>query len=137
MAVVLRNKKARFDYEILETFQAGLSLSGKMVKLIRGKKIKLASTFVVYQKGRLEIIGLGNNELVENVPVLLNKREVNKIVGSIQQKGVSCVVLDIKTVGRWLKADVAVVRGKAKYDKREVIKKRDLDIEQRRGFLAN
>lgn len=135
MAVLIQNRKARYDYNFLETFQAGLSLSGKMVKAIRAKKLKLEGLFVVYQNNRLEIIGVQIGELTENIPLLLSKKEKDKIADKIAEKGISCVVLDIKTVGRWLKAEIAVVKGKTTVDKRETIKKRDLDREARRGLI--
>ena len=133
MAVVMHNRKIKFDYHIIESFQAGLSLSGLMVKAIRSKKVNLNSSFVIYQNNRLEVIGLKYKDFSENVPVLLSKKEMKKVIGSIKEKGVSCVLLNIKVVGRWLKADIAIVKGKNKRDKRETIKKRDLDREQRRG----
>jgi SsrA-binding protein len=134
VAILLTNKKARFDYHILETFQAGLSLSGPMVKWIRGNKVQLVGVFVVYQKGNLEMINFGNDILRENVGLLLKQREVEDIRGQLATKGISCVPLNIKTVGRWLKADIAIVKGKKNYDKRETIKQRDLDREEVRGL---
>ena len=133
--IITTNKKARFDYEILDTYQAGLSLSGTMVKLIRNKQVNIQGKFIVYQKQRLEILGMGNEKMIENIPLLLKQKEVNKISGQISEKGISCVILNLKIVGRWLKADIAVVKGKKEYDKRETIKKRDMDRDYRRGDL--
>jgi SsrA-binding protein len=134
MAVLVINKKARFEYSILESFQAGLSLSGHMVKMVRANKVVINGMFVVYQKGQLQIIGFGNEQSRENVALLLNKKEVDEIAGQIRIKGVSCIILNIKTVGRWLKAEVAVVKGKKLHDKKEDIKKRDVDREIGREF---
>jgi SsrA-binding protein len=133
--IIATNKKAKFDYEILDVHQAGLCLSGVMVKLIRNKQINIQGKFIVYQKQRLEILGLGNEKLIENIPLLLKQKEVNKISDQIAEKGISCIILNLKIVGRWLKADIAVVKGKKEYDKRETIKKRDLDRDDRRGNL--
>lgn len=130
MPTLANNKKAFFDYHILETFQAGLVLSGPMVKLIRQRKINLAGKFVIWQKKQLQIIDLGNEKLSENVPLLLEKSEIRKILQAIQQKGITCIVLEIYTSGRWLKAKIALARGKKKWDKRETLKQRDLDREQ-------
>jgi SsrA-binding protein len=136
MAILTTNKKARFDYHILESYQAGLSLSGQMVKEIRGQRVTLSGAFVVFQHNRLEIIGLsGQNGTLQNVPLLLQKKEISEIVGKLSQKGVTCVVLNLKTVGRWIKAEIAVVRGKKNYDKRESLKKRDLDRERARNLI--
>ncbi|MBC7471909.1 MAG: SsrA-binding protein [candidate division SR1 bacterium] len=134
MSVLVVNKKAYFEYKVLESFQTGLSLSGYMVKQVRANKVVINGMFVVYQKGQLQIIGFGNEQSRENVPLLLNKREVDEIAGQIRIKGVSCIILNIKTVGRWLKAEIAVVKGKKLHDKKEDIKKRDIDREIGREF---
>ena len=128
------NKKAHFDYHILESFQAGLSLSGKMVKQLRNRRVNIAGKYVIYQKGQLQIIDFGNDQIRENVSLLLSSREVGEIRSKLTEKGVSCVVLNIKTVGRWIKAEVAIVKGKKNFDKREDIKKRDLDRDEARGL---
>jgi SsrA-binding protein len=133
--IIATNKKAKFDYEILDTYQAGLSLSGGMVKLIRANQVNIQGKFIVYQRQRLEILGMGNEKMIENIPLLLKQKEINKISGQIAEKGISCIVLNLKIVGRWLKADIAVVKGKKEYDKRETIKKRDMDRDDRRGDL--
>ena len=134
MAVILYNKKAHFEYKIVESYQAGLGLSGPMVKYVRAKKIVMQGLFIVYQKGRLEIVGFGNEQLRENVPILLNKKEMDEIVGQIREKGVSCIPINIKTVGRWIKSEIAIVKGKKLYDKKEDIKKRDVDREVARDY---
>jgi SsrA-binding protein len=133
--IIATNKRAKFDYTILETYQAGLSLSGAMVKLVRANKVNIQGKFIVYQKDRLEILGMGNEKMIENIPLLLSKKEINKISGRIAEKGISCIILNLKIVGRWLKADIATVKGKKEYDKRETIKKRDMDRDDRRGDL--
>jgi SsrA-binding protein len=134
MSIIALNRKAKFDYEILDSFQAGMSLSGGLVKLLRAGKIPLHSNYIVNQKGELFVIGFGNDTIRENVKLLLHKREIAEIIGKISEKGLSCTILHIKTVGRWIKAEIAVVRGKKVYDKRETIKKRDLDREEARNL---
>jgi SsrA-binding protein len=133
--ILTTNKRAKFDYTILETYQAGLYLSGAMVKLVRANKVNIQGKFIVYQKDRLEILGMGNQKMIENIPLLLSKKEINKISGQIAEKGISCIILNLKIVGRWLKADIATVKGKKEYDKRDTIKKRDMDRDDRRGDL--
>lgn len=135
MSVLAINRKARFEYEILESYQAGLVLSGKMTKAIRAKKVKPEGLFVVHQNNRLEIIGLKAPGLEENAPLLLKKKEMHEIMGRVQEKGLTCMVLNIKTVGRWIKAEIGLARGKTKRDKRETLKKRDLDREMARGLM--
>ncbi len=135
MPVVLVNKKANFEYTILERFEAGLSLSGPMVKQVRGKKISLASKFIIYQKGKLEIIGFGAEKFIENVPLLLNNREIDRIKSGLSTKGVTCVIMKIFTSKRWLKAEIALVRGKKLHNKKDQIKERDIEREMGRERL--
>ncbi|MEM1311858.1 MAG: SsrA-binding protein [Patescibacteria group bacterium] len=130
-----RNKKAHFDYHILESYQAGLSISGKMVKQLRQKRVNITGKYIIYQKLQLQIIDFGNDKLRENVPLLLNKKEQAEISSRLNEKGISCVVLNIYTLGRWIKAEIAIVRGKKNFDKRESIKKRDLEREEARNLL--
>jgi SsrA-binding protein len=110
------------------------------VKAIRAGKINLTGTYIVNNRGILNLINLSINDSLgkswnKTIPVLLNPKERDEIIGRLTEKGVSCVPLRFKTVGRWIKVDIAIVRGKKNYDKRETIKKRDLDRETRRGEL--
>jgi SsrA-binding protein len=134
MSVLISNKKTKFDYFILETYQAGLVLPGQMVKLIRSRRITLSATFIINQNNRLELINLGNETMRLNVPILLRKKEMKEITVKLNQKGISCVALNIKTVGRWLKAEIALVKGKKNYDKRQTLKNRDIERDLSRGI---
>lgn len=134
MPQILVNKKAHFEYQIIQEFRAGMSLSGGMVKMIRAKKVVLNGKFVVFQKGVLQILGLGNEEISHNIPLLLAKKEIKEIVKNLHIAGLTCIILNIHTHKRWLKAQIAIVRGKKNYDKRETIKKRDLDRESRQNL---
>ncbi len=134
MATLLINKKAQFDYKIIESYQAGLSLSGVMVKQIRGGKVVLNGLYIVENKGNLSIIGLGNELIRENIPLLLSKKEKNEILGRLSEAGLSCIPLNIKTVGRWIKSEIAIVKGKKQHDKKESIKNRDIQREVDRDF---
>jgi SsrA-binding protein len=133
--ILTTNKRASFDYEILEKYTAGLCLSSGMVKQIRSNRINIQGKFIVSQNGRLEILGMGNEKISENIPLLLNQRELKKIIGQLTEKGTTCIALNIKAVGRWLKCDIALAKGKKNYDKREDIKKKDMDRQERRGIL--
>jgi SsrA-binding protein len=132
--IIATNKKTHFDYFVIESYQAGLNLSGQMTKAIRNNRVNIAGKFIVAQGGQLEILGLGNEKVTENVVLLLNKKEKNEIAGRLTEKGISCVILNLKTVGRWIKAEIGLVKGKKNFDKRETIKKRDLDREEQKGM---
>ena len=133
--IIATNKKANFDYFVIESYQAGLNLSGQMTKAIRNNRVNITGKFIVAQGGQLEILGLGNEKVTENIVLLLNKKEKNEIAGRLTEKGISCVILNLKTVGRWIKAEIALVKGKKNFDKRETIKKRDLDREEQKGMI--
>ena len=127
MAILISNRRAKYDYVILESYQAGLSLPSKLVKLLRNKKVTLEGKYIIPQQGVLVLLDFGNEEYRANIPLLLNKKEVQEIMYQLETKGISCIPLNIKTVGRWLKSEIALVKGKKAKDKRRSIKERDLD----------
>lgn len=135
MIILQTNKRAKFDYEIEREYIAGMSISSKLVKEIRSKRIKLEGKYVVFQNKQLQVIGLGNDKIQENATLLLNKKEQEKIREALAEKGSTCVVLELIAQKRWLKAKIAIVKGKKDYDKREVAKKRDMDRATARGLL--
>lgn len=130
-SIITTNKKARFEYTILDTFQAGLVLTTPGVKGIRKKELNPEGAYIIWQNNRLEII----SKAKENIPLLLNKPEVAKIRKALKDKGTTCILLDYKKSGRWIKADIAIAKGKNLHDKKETIKERDLKREQERGVL--
>jgi SsrA-binding protein len=132
MNVLIINKRAKFEYHILESFQAGLLLSGELTKAIKEKRVIINSAYVVYHRNGLNMIGLKYKDVDYTIPLLLYKKEMNEILGTIKQKNFSCVPISIRRVGRWFKAEIAIVKGKKLYDKKETIKQRDLDREQAR-----
>ena len=132
MSTLIINKRARFEYHILESYQAGLSLTGELVKAIRERRVNITSGYVTYTRNRLNLIGIKIKDVDYTIPLLVNKKEQEEIIEAIKQKGHSCVPLNIKRVGRWYKSEIAIVKGKKLYDKKEAIKNRDLDREMRR-----
>ena len=143
MKVIATNKKARFEYEILETYEAGIVLMGCEVKSIREGHISLANSFVQYSKGELWLKNCyikTYDKTTSFCPderqarkLLLNKREILKIKSQMSEKGLSVVPLKIYFNSRNLvKVEIALARGKKLYDKRESIKERDQKREQAR-----
>ncbi|HET8575341.1 MAG TPA: SsrA-binding protein SmpB [Candidatus Paceibacterota bacterium] len=143
MATYLQNKKARFDYEILESFEAGIVLSGSEVKSIRGKHGKLEGGHVTIRGGEAFLIGVDippfqpvntpkEYDPARNRKLLLSKKEIAKLGGSESQKGLTIIPLAMYNKNRKIKVEIAVARGKKKYDKRETLKKRTTDREVRR-----
>lgn len=142
MATLAINKKARFDYEILETCEGGLQLTGSEVKAIKGGQVQLKGSFLYIQRGELWLKGAyvapykPAGEQKEYDPyrdrkVLVHRRELRRLIGKRQSEGLTIVPLAIYTKGDLIKLEFAVARGKRKYEKREVIKKRDAQRQMR------
>jgi SsrA-binding protein len=138
------NRKARHDYEILETVEAGLQLAGTEVKAARQGRVQLKDSYVELRDGQAFLIGAhigaythGNRENHEPErprKLLLHKKEIDRLFGQVQQKGLTVVPLEIYLKGPWVKAELALVRGKKLYDKRETEKRKDLDREMRQAL---
>ncbi len=141
----IQNKKAGFNYEILEKYNAGISLLGHEVKSIkmgqgsieaayvsiRGKEAFLINAFIPpYQPNNTP----KEYDPYRNRKLLFTKKEIAELSGIENQKGLTIVALSIYNKGRKIKVGIAVVRGKKKFDKRESIKKRDSDRNIRREF---
>jgi len=134
------NKKAKFDYEILETFEAGLVLNGIEVKSIRGGGASLKGAFVTFhgENAFLTNMHVSKYKYAGNTPeyepersrrVLLKRREIRYLRGKSEERGLTIVPISLYTKGRRIKVEIAVCRGKKKYDKRASIKKRELKRE--------
>ena len=145
MVVFAQNKKARFDYEILETFQAGIVLIGTEVKAIKTGHISIKGSFVVMRDNELFLIGANippyqpKNAPKDYEPerarkLLLTKSEIKHLIGKIKQKGLTLVPLKVYTIKRKIKITFGIGKGKKKYDKRETIKKREFDREKSRAL---
>jgi SsrA-binding protein len=136
--MVAENRKVRHDYEILETWEAGMVLSGTEVKAAREGKVQLRDSWVEVKNGEAWLQGVhispyshGNRE--NHLPdqprkLLLRRREIDKLLGRTRQKGLALVPLEVYFAGRWLKVSVALARGKKLYDKRDA--ERDRDVER-------
>ena len=144
MPVLAINKKARFDYELLDKYEAGLVLTGQEVKSIKTGHVDLKGSYVtlkVNQKtGQAEAYLLNSfvprYKLAGPLPeydsrrsrkLLLNKRELKSLIGKTQVKGLTLVPIKVYTKHNLIKLEFAIGRGKKKVDKRETIKKRDVE----------
>ncbi|MEK7178386.1 MAG: SsrA-binding protein SmpB [Patescibacteria group bacterium] len=136
MAMFAENRKARFDYEILETFEAGLVLSGAEVKSIKNGRMNLTGSYLNFHNGELYLIGAfiapyqPKNQPADYDPyrsrkLLLRKKELVSLIGKIKPKGLTLIPLKAYNKGRRIKLEFAVARGKKQYDKREIIAKRE------------
>ena len=143
MQILSENKKAYYDYEILEKFEAGLVLQGQEVKSIRKGHINLAGSYVVFKQGEPYLIGAKipayqpKNAPADYNPerarkLLLNKKEINELLGKSNEKGFSLVPLKVYAKDGRIKLEFGLAKGKKKYDKKEKIKKRDVEREVNR-----
>lgn len=138
MNVITTNKRAFFDYEILETFEAGLVLTGQEVKSIKTGHISLAGSYVTMQDNEAWLINahvppykmagpLPGYEPTRARKLLLHKKELFSLLGKMRQKGLTLVPLKVYTKKGKIKLEFGLVRGKKKYEKRAVLKKREID----------
>jgi len=147
MKIFSENKKALFDYEILEKFEAGLVLFGQEVKSIKTGHINLSGSYVTLRSGEPFLVGVkvppyqpnnagaDYNEGRER-KLLLNKKEINYLIGKSAQKGFSLIPLKIYEKSGRIKLEFGLARGKKKYDKKEKIKKRDIQREVNRELSS-
>ncbi len=133
----IRNKKARFQYEILDTYIAGIQLTGTEIKSIRASKARITESFCEFnERGELFVINMFieeyiNGNIYNHKPksqrkLLLNKRELKKLQKEIQNVGLTIIPLKLFLTDKgWAKLQIALCKGKKLYDKRETIKDRD------------
>ncbi len=140
--IVSENRKARYDYEIIETIEAGMVLMGSEVKSLREGACQLKDSYVVFRGEEAYLQGVHispykassyNNHAPERLrKLLLHKEQLKKISKQVQAKGLSCVPLKVYFKQGKAKVEIALVRGKKAHDKRETIKKREADREMER-----
>ena len=139
MKVLAENKKAYFDYEILEKFEAGISLEAQEVKSIRAGMVTLAGSLVILRGEEAFWVGAKIPPWQPaNAPaykeerdrrLLLKKSEIKYLIGKTRGKGLTLIPLKLYTKGRWIKLEFALAKKKRKYDKREVLKEKAIKRE--------
>jgi SsrA-binding protein len=137
--LIASNKKALHDYFVEQKFEAGLQLTGTEVKSLREGKANLKDSYVIFKNGEAYLFGahispythgnLQNHEPERTRKLLLHRRELDKLHTQTTEKGLSVVPLRLYFKGSKAKAEIAVVRGKKQYDKRETEKKREAERE--------
>ncbi|MBI4427629.1 MAG: SsrA-binding protein SmpB [Ignavibacteriales bacterium] len=141
--VVISNRRARHDYEILESFEAGIALKGTEVKSIRNGNANLQDGYAIIKNGEVWLLGMhispyeqgniNNHDPRRTRKLLLQRKQIRKLYGRISEKGLTLIPLSVYFKGPYAKIELAVCRGKKTYDKREAIAKRDAqrDISKR------
>ena len=142
--LIANNKKARHDYFLEETFEAGISLHGTEVKSLRMGKCSIKEAFIHIENGEVILYGMHispyekgnifNKDPLRVRKLLLHKREIRKIEGQIAQKGYTVVPLSVYFSGNLVKVEIGLAKGKKLYDKRQDIAKKDQRREAERKF---
>jgi SsrA-binding protein len=142
--MIANNKKARFDYFIEETFEAGVSLHGTEVKSLRMGKCSIKEAFIRIENREIYIYGMHvspyekgnifNKDPLRVKKLLLHKMEINKIAGQMAMKGYTVVPLSVYLKGSLVKVEIGLARGKKLYDKRQDIAKKDQRREAEKDF---
>jgi SsrA-binding protein len=141
--IIATNKKANFEYFLLERFEAGIELKGSEIKSIREGQMSLAEAYIIITDGReawlenahiapYEAANRYNHDPKRRRRLLLHKKEIRQLWNSVRQKGVTIVPVQVYLKEGLAKIEIAVAKGKKLYDKRETIAKRDMERESKR-----
>jgi len=142
MKILAQNKKATFDYEILEKFEAGIALTGQEVKSLKTRGVSLAGSYVVLIGKEAFWIGAKippyqpknapNYQPERSRKVLLRKSEISYLIGKVKEKGLTLVPLKIYTKNGLIKLEFGLAKRRKKVSKKEIIKQREIEQEMRR-----
>ena len=137
--VVTTNRKARHDYAILDTYEAGLALTGTEVKSLRTGRASLVDAFAIVSDGEVYLHGAHIPEYTQGTwtnheprrvrKLLLKRQEIDRMIGKLKESGLTLVPLALYFSDGWAKVELALAKGKRSYDKRQDLAKRDADRE--------
>ena len=137
-----RNKRARFDYHLLETFEAGLALTGTEVKSLRAGKASIADAYGIVRDGEVFLLnahiqpydrgGYVNHEPTRSRKLLLHRREIRRLIGAVERQGLTLIPLELYFRNGIAKVALALAKGKKLHDKRDTEKQRDAEREMAR-----
>lgn len=147
MVAYIQNRKAHFNYEVLEKYEGGIELVGNEVKSVRNGRISLEGAFVIVRGGEVFLINANIDPYqpknapkdynpLRNRKILLTKKEIIELGESEKNKSLTIIPISLYNKGRKIKIEVALVKGKKQHDKRETTKKRETDRELRREYKA-
>jgi len=147
LKIICLNRKANYNYFFEDLLEAGIVLKGSEIKSIRDGKVNIADSYAIEKKGEIILINshiasykqasYSNHKPMDERKLLLNKREVNKLIGKMQRDGFTIVPTKMYFKKGKAKVEIAIAKGKKLYDKRAVKKKRDWDREKARIFSKN
>jgi SsrA-binding protein len=140
---IARNKRARFDYHLLETFEAGVVLIGTEVKSLRSGKASIADAYGIVRNGEVFLLnahiqpydkgGYVNHEPTRSRKLLLHRREIRRLIGAVEREGLTLIPLELYFKKGMVKAALALAKGKKLHDKRDTQKQRDAEREMARA----
>ncbi len=147
-STIALNKRAKFDYQLHDRFEAGLALEGWEVKSLRAGKCQLMDTYIMLRNGEAWLLGCNITPMssasthVEAKPMrdrklLLHKKEIARLVGATQQKGQTCIPVALYWKSNKVKLEIALATGKKEHDKRATIKERDWSRDKSRLMKLN
>jgi SsrA-binding protein len=136
-ALIAKNPTAKHNYTIENTIETGIVLTGTEIKSIRAGKVNLKDSYAIIKDGEVFVLGLHispyengnifNKDPLRNRKLLLNRREINRLVGLIKQKGYSLVPMSLYFKGSFVKLELGIGKGKKLYDKRQDLAKKDAE----------
>ena len=144
LKIISNNRKARFNYFFNEFFEAGIALKGSEVKSLRDGKANISESYAIVEQGEIFLVNshipsykessYNNHDPKRNRKLLLNKREINKLIGKVNREGYTLIPTKLYFKKGKAKIEIAVAKGKREYDKRHVKKKRDWNREKAKFF---
>ena len=144
LKIICLNRKAGFNYFVNETLEAGIVLKGSEVKSLRDGKANISESYAFDERGEIYLVNshipsykessYNNHNPKRNRKLLLNKKEINKLIGRINKEGLTLIPTKLYFKKGKAKVEIAVAKGKKHYDKRHTIKKRDWERERARYF---
>ena len=145
--IIATNPIAKHNYNIIDTIEAGIILTGTEIKSIRNGRINLKDSYAVIKNGEAYLYGMHispyehgnifNKNPLRDRKLLLNKREIHKLIGLIKQQGYTLIPISLYFSGNFVKVELGVGKGKKLYDKREDIAKKDAQLRIRRELGKN
>lgn len=145
--LIAKNPTAYHNYDITDTLEAGIVLSGTEIKSIRAGKVNLKDTYAMLKNGEVFVVGMHispyehgnifNKDPLRDRKLLLNKKEINKLFGKIKQDGYSLIPISLYFKGSFIKLELGIGKGKKLYDKRQDIAKKDAELRIRKAIRAN
>ena len=144
LKIICNNRKAKFNYFFNEFFEAGIALKGSEVKSLRDGKANISEAYAIDEQGEIFLLNshipsykessYNNHDPKRNRKLLLNKREINKLIGKVNREGYTLIPTKLYFKKGKAKVEIAVAKGKKQYDKRQVKKQRDWNREKAKLF---